>query len=212
MLPVLFIQAIAIGLFLAMPIGPIALFCMRNSLHWGMRYGVVTGLGAAAADAFYGLCALFGMMALSFWLNEHAQMLHLLGGIVLCIAGIIMLLPSSVGPTIPLVPFSLPLLFFVSFFLTLANPGTFLLLCALYSNFEICVENVSWIKACTLSLGIFIGSTFWWIFLSTLTTWGFKKIPTHLVIWSHRIMGSLFIGLGLIALLSVLRGSFIPCS
>lgn len=208
----LFTQATAVGLFLAMPVGPIALFCMRNSLHWGMRYGVITGIGAAAADAVYGLCALFGMAALSLWLNQYHQIIHGIGGSVLFLIGFCMLWSSSIRAEIPLIPLSLPLLFCVSFCLTLANPGTFLLICALYSNFEICLENVTWQTAGILSLGIFLGSTLWWVFLSLLTSWGCKKIPTRILSWAHRIMGLFFIGIGCIALLNALTKATPPCS
>lgn len=197
---VLFLQAIVIGLFLAMPIGPIALFCMRNSLHWGVRYGVITGIGAAAADALYSLFALFGMVALSLWLSQYHQLLHVVGGVVLCLVGLRMLWGTSIRSNIALAPLSLPVLFCVSFCLTLANPGTFLLLCALFSNFDLCADNVSLYTACTLTFGIFLGSTLWWLFLSAMTAWSCQHLPVRMLLWAHRIMGLLLLVLGCVAL------------
>jgi threonine/homoserine/homoserine lactone efflux protein len=46
-----------LGLSVAAPVGPIGLLCIRRSLALGSRYGLVTGLGAATADAFYGVIA-----------------------------------------------------------------------------------------------------------------------------------------------------------
>lgn len=208
----LFTQATAIGLFLAMPVGPIALFCIRNTLQWGMRYGVVTGIGAALADAVYGLCALFGMAALSLWLNQYHQIIHGVGGTILLLVGLFMVWNTSIRTEIPLIPLSLPLLLVVSFCLTLANPGSFLLICALYSNFEICLDNVTWQMASLLSLGIFLGSTLWWVFLSLLSSWGGKKIPTRILSLAHRIMGLFFIVIGCVALFDALTRNTHPCS
>ena len=201
----LFIQATTIGLFLAMPIGPIALFCMRNSLCWGVRYGVISGMGSAVADALYGLCALFGMVALSLWLSQYHEWLHAMGGIVLCFIGLRMLWNFPIRTKIPLVPLPLPVLFLVSFLLTLANPGTFLLVCALYSNFDVCLENVSWHQACTLSLGIFLGSTLWWFLLSAFTAWSYRNVPVHMLLWARRIMGALFFSVGCFTILSAFK-------
>lgn len=204
MTPVLFIQAIVIGLVLAMPIGPIALFCMRNSSSWGMRYGVITGIGAAAADALYGLFALFGVMALSMWLKPYTQLLSMVAGIALLAVGLKMIIQPTIRSKIALVPLSLPVLFCVSFCLTLANPGTFLVLCALFSNFDVCTETLSWKNTCTLTAGIFLGSTLWWMLLSAITAWSCQHLPVRMLLLAHRIMGGLFLLLGCTALVTAL--------
>lgn len=51
------LQGALIGFSIAMPVGPIGLLCIRNSLSWGARYGFTTGMGAAAADTLYGALA-----------------------------------------------------------------------------------------------------------------------------------------------------------
>lgn len=203
---VLFIQAIVIGLVLAMPIGPIALFCMRNSSAWGMRYGVITGIGAATADALYGLFALFGVMALSMWLKPYTQLLSTVGGIALLAVGLKMIIHPTVRSKIALVPLSLPVLFCVSFCLTLANPGTFLALCAIFSNFDVCAETLSWKSTFTLTAGIFIGSALWWLLLSAITAWSCRHLPVRVLLIAHRVMGGLFLLLGALSLAAAFSG------
>src|SRR5690606_15433118 len=49
---------------IAAPVGPIGLLAIQRTLQQGPRAGLVTGLGAAAADAVYGAIGAFGVSAL----------------------------------------------------------------------------------------------------------------------------------------------------
>ena len=49
-----FLKGIAIGFFMAIPIGPIGIMCIRKTLTEGRLSGLIIGLGAATADLFYG--------------------------------------------------------------------------------------------------------------------------------------------------------------
>ena len=56
-------RGLAIGLAVAIPVGPIALLCMRRTLERGFLIGFGTGLGAAVADLLYSSIAAFGISA-----------------------------------------------------------------------------------------------------------------------------------------------------
>ena len=60
-----FIKGIILGFSIAAPVGPIGVLCIRRTLAQGMAYGFVSGIGAATADAFYGLLAAFGLSAVA---------------------------------------------------------------------------------------------------------------------------------------------------
>jgi len=53
-----------IGISIAAPVGPIGLLCVRRTLTQGRAAGIISGLGAATADAIYGCIAGFGLFAL----------------------------------------------------------------------------------------------------------------------------------------------------
>ena len=53
-----------IGLAVAIPVGPIALLCMRRTLERRFLIGFGTGVGAAVADLFYASIAAFGISAI----------------------------------------------------------------------------------------------------------------------------------------------------
>ena len=62
--PVLF-AAWRMGLAIAAPVGPIGVLCIRRTLAQGRAAGLLSGLGAATADALYGSVAAFGLTAVS---------------------------------------------------------------------------------------------------------------------------------------------------
>src|ERR1700761_3223475 len=79
------LRGFAIGLAVAIPVGPIALLCMRRTLERGFLIGFGTGLGAAIADLFYSSIAAFGVSAIQAVLLEYRTALSLIGGIFLLI-------------------------------------------------------------------------------------------------------------------------------
>ena len=50
-----FLKGLALGFSIAAPVGPIGVLCIRRSLADGALKGFAAGLGAATADAAYGL-------------------------------------------------------------------------------------------------------------------------------------------------------------
>src|ERR1041385_9485188 len=66
-----FLKGCAVGLSIAAPVGPIGVLCIRRSLAEGARVGFMTGLGAAAADGFYGAVAAFGLTVISSFLTQQ---------------------------------------------------------------------------------------------------------------------------------------------
>ena len=76
-----------IGFAIAAPVGPIGLLCIRRTLAEGRLIGLVSGLGAATADAIYGLVAGFGLTAVSGFLIGQGFWLRVIGGAFLCWLG-----------------------------------------------------------------------------------------------------------------------------
>jgi threonine/homoserine/homoserine lactone efflux protein len=57
----LIIKCLTIGFFIALPVGPIAILCIRKTLFNGFLSGFISGLGAALADGIYGFIAACGL-------------------------------------------------------------------------------------------------------------------------------------------------------
>ena len=80
----LFGRGLGIGFAIAAPVGPIGPLCTQRTLNHGRVTGLVSGLGAATADAVYGCIAAFGLMLVSRFLIEHQRWLGIVGGLILC--------------------------------------------------------------------------------------------------------------------------------
>ena len=75
-----FLRGLVIGFSIAAPVGPIGVLCIRRTLAGGRLHGLVSGLGAATADASYGAIASFGLTAISGVLVDQQVWLRLIGG------------------------------------------------------------------------------------------------------------------------------------
>ncbi len=68
MLLVFFLKGIVVGAVIAVPVGPVGILCLRRTIFDGRLSGLVSGLGAATADALFGAIAAFGITFVSDWL------------------------------------------------------------------------------------------------------------------------------------------------
>jgi threonine/homoserine/homoserine lactone efflux protein len=94
------IKGLIAGLSIAAPVGPIGLLCIRRSLAEGRAAGLLTGLGAATADAVCGAVAGFGLTAVSSALIRERFWIGAAGGVFLCYLGVrIFLSPPAAQPT-----------------------------------------------------------------------------------------------------------------
>ena len=83
----IFLKGLAIGFLIALPVGPVALVCIRRTLVQGKRHGLMSGLGAATADALYGALAALGLTVVSGIIEENKILFYIVGGLVLCLLG-----------------------------------------------------------------------------------------------------------------------------
>ena len=161
------IKGIIIGFSIAAPVGPIGILCIRRSLTHGTLAGLLTGLGASTADAFYGCVAGFGLTLISGFLLDRALELHLAGGIFLCWMGWKTLQKAPCRDSGDTHRFNG---FFKSYlsalFLTLTNPMTIMAFMAIFSGLGIaaCAKNHAF--AGILVAGVFTGSAAWWLLLT----------------------------------------------
>lgn len=198
----------AIGFSIAAPVGPIGILCIRRTLADGRQAGLISGLGAATADAFYGAIAAFGLTFISIFLVNQSFWLRLGGGIFLVFLGVRTFLAP---PTHDAVFKSNPLdqqgslsNFFSTFFLTISNPLTILSFTAIFAGLGAAsIQTQDYIAAGLMVLGIFSGSVFWWFLLTYLTSLFKYRIKRSTMIWINRIAGAVIIAFGVLALVSL---------
>ena len=196
------IKGLIVGLSIAAPVGPIGLLCIRRSLAEGRASGLLSGLGAATADAVYGSVAGFGLTAISSFLISERSWIGAAGGIFLCYLGVrTFLSPPAAQPT-NASRMGLISAYLSTFALTLTNPMTILSFIAVFAGLGLGADP-TYSAATTLVLGVFAGSTLWWAALSTLVGALRTRINERTIRLINRISGGLIVALGIYSLLQV---------
>ncbi len=85
---VFLLKGLIVGFVIAAPVGPIGVLCVRRTLVHGRTADLLSGLGAATADALYGCVVALGLTVVSDVLVAHDALLRLVGGAILCLLGV----------------------------------------------------------------------------------------------------------------------------
>ncbi len=197
-------KGLVIGFSIAAPVGPIGVLCVRRTLAEGRVFGLVSGLGAATADAIYGCIAGFGVTFVSSFLVRHQMWLRLIGGAFLCYLGLKTLLVRPKEQAVVTKGRGLIGAYASTFFLTLTNPMTVISFAAIFAGLGLADAGGDYVSAGALVLGVFVGSALWWLILSGGVGIFRKRFSFHGLKWVNRISGVIITGFGLLALLSVL--------
>lgn len=197
----LLVQGLIIGFSIAIPVGPIGLLCIRKSLAEGHLPGFIVGLGAATADALYGCLAAFGLSFVSNLLISQEIWFRLIGGVFLCYIGLKTFNAHPVEKSTETNGRGLLSSYVSTFFLTLTNPMTIFAFVGIFAALGL-GDGLNYSSAATLVLGVFLGSTLWFLMLSFVVTLFRNKISHVGLGWVNRISGVLIIAFGVIAILS----------
>lgn len=197
------IKGLIIGFSIAAPVGPIGVLCIRRTLASGRLTGLLSGLGAATADAFYGSIAAFGLTFISNFLFQQQLWLRLVGGGFLCYLGFrtILAKPSHLDTNENRASYLNA--YGSTFFLTLTNPLTILSFAAIFAGLGLVTENCSYATAGLMVLGVFLGSAGWWFILSGLTSLFKARLNPTILKWVNRISGAIILGFGIVAIVGL---------
>src|SRR5512147_439386 len=196
----LLIRGLLIGFSIAAPVGPIGVLCIRRTLTDGRVSGLVSGLGAATADAMYGCVAGFGLTFISGILIDQQSWLRLFGGLFLCYLGIKTLLSKPAGQEVKVGGTGLFGSYASTFLLTVTNPMTILSFAAIFAGLGLANTSGSYASALILVLGVFLGSATWWLLLSGGVGLFRDKFNAQAMLWVNRVSGVVIIAFGITAL------------
>ena len=199
----LLLKGLLIGFSIAAPVGPIGVLCIRRTLAQGRVVGLVSGLGAASADAVYGCIAGFGLTIISGLLISQQSWLKLIGGAFLCYLGVRTLLAQPAERAATASGMGLAGAYTSTFFLTLTNPTTILSFVAVFAGLGLASMGGSYAAAAILVLGVFAGSALWWLLLSGGVGLLRARFDTRAMRWVNRISGGVITAFGLLALVSL---------
>jgi len=196
-----FIKGLVFGFSIAAPVGPIGILCIRRSLAAGWTAGLLTGLGAATADAFYGCVAGFGLAGISGFLVGRQAWIQTFGGLFLCWLGIRIFLTATNARTATKSPDGVAIGYLSALFLTLTNPMTILSFVAVFAGMGLGSAGGDHTAAGCLVAGVFAGSMAWWVVLSSASSLFNTRINPSVMGWINRLCGAVLTGFGLIVVL-----------
>ncbi len=202
-IPIL-LKGILLGFSIAAPVGPIGVLCIRRTLTDGRAAGLVSGLGAASADALYGCVAAFGLTFISDLLISQQLWLKLVGGAFLFYLGIKTLFAKPAQEAASTKGTGLPGAYTSTLFLTLTNPMTILSFAAIFAGLGIASTGADYASAGLLVLGVFLGSALWWLLLSGGVSLFRARFHPQALVWVNRISGAVILAFGVAALGSML--------
>lgn len=199
----LLLKGILIGFSIAAPVGPIGILCIRRTLNQGRVYGLLSGLGAAAADASYGTVAAFGLNFIMQYLIEQSVWIRLIGAVFLCYLGIqtFRAQPPERNEGGAFTSGYLKT-FLSTFLLTITNPMTILSFLGIFAGSGLSAGS-GYASGIVLVLGVFAGSMLWWLILCNVFGAIGKHLGPGLLVWINRVSGIVLLVFGIVMVTAI---------
>lgn len=182
----MFFKGILIGLIFGVPAGAVGTMTVQRTWEYGIKAGLLTGMGSSIADCIYAAIGAFGLTIISDFLLQYQMAIHLLGGTIVLFMGIRLLFQKEEAKT-PTVSGRLRM-FLSSFAVGITNPAAILTFLFAFSWFGIAGDNTKengWMVV----LGVFIGTYLWWGGLTAATALARKKKRADSFQKMNRIFG-----------------------
>jgi threonine/homoserine/homoserine lactone efflux protein len=201
MLFVFLLKGIAVGIAIALPVGPVGVLCVRRTIFEGRFVGLISGLGAVSADTVFGIIAGFSLTVVKNVLLDYQNWLRGGGGLFLIYLGVSALLKHVVRTEAQ--EASAETLFgayFSTFALTISNPVTILAFLGIFAAVGFTGAEATLGRAGMLVAGVLLGSLVWWVGLCLGAGLFRKSFDEAHLMWMNRISGGVLTlsGIGLI--------------
>jgi threonine/homoserine/homoserine lactone efflux protein len=188
------LKGVLVGLLIAIPAGPVGVLCIRRTIFHGQLAGFLSGLGAATADAVFGIIAGFGLTVISDILLGYQDWLRIIGAAFLLYIGISAFRADPLaGTQAQRDPEDLLGDYASTFALTITNPVTILAFLAIFAGIGLSGPEATLGRAAILVLGVWLGSLLWWAglaFGAGLVRLSFRR---HHLVWINRGSGGILV-------------------
>ncbi len=197
-LPYYFIKGFLVGFSVAAPIGPVAIFCIRQTLAYGLLCGIAAGVGVSLADGFYSWIASISSTFIQQFINDYAFWFYSLGGCVLIYLGA-KIFRSPIPSTKEKAPQKRSL--FASFsstlLLTFASPMTTFLFIGMFTTYGVFDTPLMNSQITQLVLGVIVGAMTWWVILTSFVNFVHTRSNMAVFKYVNRISGAGIFSYGL---------------
>ncbi|WP_035292173.1 LysE family transporter [Clostridium sp. KNHs214] len=207
---ILMLKALIIGMFVAIPVGPLGLLAVQRTMSKGRKMGFLSGVGAAASDMIYSTSAVLGMGYIELFLQRHKCLINCVTGVLFLIVGTsIVMKPKKqkdekkVNDNKALADEELIHPAFTHFIMGLSNPMTFLVFMVIFAKMGIDSRGNGIVKNMLFIINIFIGSCLLWLITTTFIKYSKKSVKPKNIAFVEKLIGVIIIlfGVG-----SILKG------
>jgi L-lysine exporter family protein LysE/ArgO len=192
------LRGIVLGFVAGIPIGPVNAAVIDTAIRKCFRRAMAIGVGGAFVDFVYSQIAFLGLGALFAHEPELANVLLAVGGMVLIVFGAVALRAPPVSPVSvpnqrPVVARALLAAFATGVLITIANPAALVSWVLLAGTV---LSGMTKLQAFVAGIGIFIGTTLWFLIVAWLATRGRMKLGQRSVLLTRGV-GLLLVAYGI---------------
>lgn len=196
------LKGILIGLLFGLPVGAIGAMTVQRTWSFGIKAGLLTGLGSSVADCLYAVVGAFGLTFISTFLLQYQTVINVAGSALVLFMGVRLILKKENTVVEQTGLIGSTKMFFSSFAVGITNPAAILTFLFAFSYFGISHIN-EWMGGGLLVCGVFIGTYIWWGSLSVLTAAVKKKMKQDRFRYMNKVFGAILILLGVTLFLRV---------
>ena len=195
-----FLKGLLIGFYIAAPIGPISLLCIKRTLNSGKKIGVASAFGVVSAEIFYACVAIYGLTLISDFLIGQKFYLQICGGIFLLYLGASTFVCKPQNKIKVEKKTTIAQSYLSIFFLTLANPMTIINFVAIFASFGLDEKKSNFTNASLSLAGFIFSSLLCYLILVTITSILRTKFNEKMMQIVNRISGIMIAGFAIFIL------------
>jgi threonine/homoserine/homoserine lactone efflux protein len=187
-----------VGILTTAPVGPVNIMAIQHAVRGGFRQGVFVGLGAVLADTIFAAAAIFGVSAITNFIEGQFDLIEVFGGALLIIFGIKI---WNTHPHLTRDGKQREHGFWAdataAFFMAITNPGAVLAFVAIFGSLgDYRPQSGDHFGALVMVAGVAAGATTWWVLVSASVSHFKSRIDDHWLDRANHIAGFLLVLFG----------------
>ena len=192
------LKGFLVGMCASAPIGPIAILVVQKSLSKGHKAGFVSGLGASVVDTFYAFIAIFALAFAQRIIEQHQNLILIVGGLVLSIVGVSMAFSNPFRKMkkdgksrVSTKDFGQAVVMGIS------NPMAIFVMFTLFAFFGLAKDAPQTWSVAPILISVSLGSVTYWFSISWILSRFAKNFRMRTILWVSRITGAIIVIIGI---------------
>lgn len=187
-----------VGILTTAPVGPVNVMAIQNAARGGFNHGVFVGLGAVLADTLFAIVAIFGVSAITNFVEGQLSLIEFAGGALLIVFGLKIwhththLDAQGNGRDHGFLTDAT-----AAFFMAVTNPGTIFAFAAIFGVLgDFRPVHGDHLGSLMMVAGVACGATSWWVGVSAVVTYFKARIDERWLDRANHIAGAVLILFG----------------